>query len=269
MATADSRPAELTRVEDVSWYHTLDLGGGVTTRGYVDTRDCPAQLPFPELTGKRCLDVGTMNGFWAFELERRGAASVTTIDVDDLDEVDWPPRQRLLGRAGYNPDDRLHAISGFQIAKRALGSEVERRPLNVYDLSPDLVGTFDFVFVGSILLHLRDPILALDRIRSVCRGEAVIFEAVDLAGTLLSPRRPRAMLDAEKVWYWMPNVAALRRMLESAGFDLIERSPLVYQSVGEGFARMSLRQAMRGGPGAVIGVTKGFPHLGWRVRPVA
>jgi hypothetical protein len=47
--------------------------------------------PIPEdLSGKRCLDVATMDGFWAFEMERRGAASVTALDLEDPDELDWP-----------------------------------------------------------------------------------------------------------------------------------------------------------------------------------
>lgn len=260
---------ELTRVDEIRWYHTIDLPGGVTTPGFVDSRTCAPRLPFPDLGGKRCLDVGTMNGFWAFEMERRGAAQVTTIDVDDISEIDWPPRMRLKGtETKYLPaDDRLHTISGFNVAKAALGSDVERRAVNVYDLSPDAVGTFDFAFVGSILLHLRDPILALDRVRSVCTGEALIFEAIDLVGTLLSPRQPRAHLDAEKVWYWTPNAIALRRMIESAGFDVIERTPLIYEPVGAAFRTFSPRQLLRGGVNLAVGVRKGFPHIGWRVRP--
>jgi tRNA (mo5U34)-methyltransferase len=266
----ESAPADLTRSDQIRWYHTIDLPGGGATQGFVDTRAVAAQLPFPDLTGRRCLDVGTMNGFWAFELERRGAASVTTIDVDDLTEIDWPPRTRLLDPAQSYivADDRDHTLAGFHYAREALGSLVQRRALNVYDLSPETIGPFDFVFVGSTLLHLRDPIGALDRIRSVCTGEAVILEGIDLAGTLISPRRPRALLDATTAWYWTPNLQGLRRMIESAGFELIERSPLVFIPTGAGFRTLTVREILSGGLNLVVGMRKGFPHIGWHVRPL-
>jgi len=38
------------------------------------------RLPWPDLRGARCLDIGTADGFWAFEMERRGAADVLATD---------------------------------------------------------------------------------------------------------------------------------------------------------------------------------------------
>jgi hypothetical protein len=49
------------------WYHTLDLGGGVVARGMFDHRGFEDRYGLPrDLSGRRCLDVGTMDGFWAF-----------------------------------------------------------------------------------------------------------------------------------------------------------------------------------------------------------
>jgi hypothetical protein len=60
-----------------TWYHTIDLPGRGPTPGYFDTRRAPAHVPWPrQLSGGRCLDVGTFDGFWAFEMERRGAFEV-------------------------------------------------------------------------------------------------------------------------------------------------------------------------------------------------
>ena len=70
--TADELRAEAERYP---WYHTLELGDGVVTDGMFDHRPHMHHYPLPEdLTGKRCLDVATMDGYWAFEMERRGAA---------------------------------------------------------------------------------------------------------------------------------------------------------------------------------------------------
>ena len=49
--------------------------------------------------------------------------------------------------------------------------------MSAYDLSPEL-GTFDFVFCGDLLLHLKDPITPVENIRSVCTGSAVIVNVI-------------------------------------------------------------------------------------------
>ena len=89
------------QVAALRWYHTIDLGNGVVTPGLYDTPGECARVPLPaSLEGRRCLDIGTADGFWAFEMERRGAAEVVALDIDDPDDYDWPgaPR-RGRGRA--------------------------------------------------------------------------------------------------------------------------------------------------------------------------
>ena len=63
---------------------------------------------------------------------------------------------------------------GFETAKRLLGSTVEYVQGSVYDLSPEVLGTFDVVFFLGVLYHLRYPLLALDRIWEMTRGYALI-----------------------------------------------------------------------------------------------
>ena len=73
------------------WYHTIELPGGLVTNGVYDHRPLVPHYGLPEnLSGRRALDVGTADGFWAFELERRGA-EVTALDVERLSELDLPP----------------------------------------------------------------------------------------------------------------------------------------------------------------------------------
>jgi tRNA (mo5U34)-methyltransferase len=116
---------------------------------------------------------------------------------------------------------------GFLIARQALGSSVERRQLNIYDLSPDTVGTFDIVVCGSLLLHLRDPLRALAAVRSVCTGQFLSAEEIRLGLTARAPRRPLAELDGTKVQWWIPNAAGHRRMVEAGGFE-VERATRPY-----------------------------------------
>jgi tRNA (mo5U34)-methyltransferase len=210
------------QVEGRQWYHTLELAPGVTTAGWFDTRAVAGKLPFPDLTGKRCLDVGTFDGFWAFEMERRGAAEVVAIDLIDPESWDWPAAAPAEVAAALM--QRKREGSGFHVAHEALRSSVQWQERSVYDLSPAEVGTFDFVYFGSLLLHLRDPIGGLLAAGSVCRDLLMVVDAIDPLLTLLHRRLPVAALDGVKrPWWWRPNVAGLVRMIEAAGFEPAQR----------------------------------------------
>ena len=265
------------RVADVSWYHTIELAPGVVTPGHFDLRSTAGRVPLPpSLKGKRCLDVGTWDGFWAFEMERRGASEVVAVDLDDPAQWDWPPESRMgAGPAGLEylrhvkSEDRA-----FDVAHDALGSRVERRVISIYDLSPEELGTFDVVFLGSLLLHLRDPVLALDRLRTVCHGEAVICDAVELIPSILRPRTPVARLvGMTEPWWWQPNVAGLRQMVRSAGWEIVQRTGVFLVRTGEAHPRPPLREIVGslGNAGdrerAIVRLTGGLPHTA--VRAVA
>lgn len=222
------QPDERPGVEQVlaaphHWYHVVELAPGVTTPGFIDLRPHVDATRLPaDLSGQRALDIGTFDGFWAFELERRGA-SVIGIDVDQIPPPDtprsrWAAVQEQL--AGSVPG------TGFALLKDFLGSQVERRSINVYDLTPELVdGPVDLVFLGAMLLHLRDPVGALERARSVLRpgGTLVLFEPIDRE--LAKRKAPTArFLQGGTIWtWWYPNPACLLEWVRTAGFtDVVE-----------------------------------------------
>jgi tRNA (mo5U34)-methyltransferase len=212
----------LEEVAQREWYHTLELAPGVQTPGYFDHRPLLQKLPIPgSLAGQRCLDIGTFDGFWAFELERRGASEVVACDILDPMAWDWPAGAHPLAIEAL--ERRKEAGRGFEIAAEALGSRVEKIEASVYELDPEVHGQFDFVFMGSLLLHLRDPIHALERVRSVCRGLFLTIDAIDLLLTLLHPRRPIYFLEGTaRPWWWKPNLRGYRQMVESGGFELLQ-----------------------------------------------
>jgi len=125
---------------------------------------------------------------------------------------------------------------GFWLAHAMRGSRVEHRICSVYELSPEGLGTFDFVFCGSLLMHLQGPLQALVRIRSVTGEKAVIV-------TLLSEELERAAPDqpllrfghrgpdlgrdhdpqlGAAVVYWHVNTRGLQELMEYAGFARTE-----------------------------------------------
>lgn len=206
------------------WYHTIDLGGGLVTDGVVDLRRPAGKILPQRLDGLRALDVGTFDGFWAFELERRGASVVAT-DLDTFDQTDWPPvhRERLAREAqDRGPGERFH------LAASLLGSEVQRVGCSIYDLAPELVGgRVDVALVGDLLLHLRDPVRGLESVRSMLApgGRLFLVEQISPALTLLRPRSASASLQALSTTFnwWVANARCLRDWLTLAGFARIER----------------------------------------------
>jgi SAM-dependent methyltransferase len=206
------------------WYHTLELGADTPTPGWFDLRPIVDRLPWPDIRGKRCLDVGTYDGFLAFELERRGASEVVATDIEDHSRWDWPVRTREAGPAELAHIAGPQKGLGFEIAKEALGSSVERVERSVYDLTPAEDGMFDFVICGSLLLHLRNPVRALEAIRTVCGGSFLSAEQIDVRLTMLSRKRPVAWFrGGDLVQWWIPNAAAHRAIVESAGFRIVDK----------------------------------------------
>jgi SAM-dependent methyltransferase len=213
------------------WYHTIELAPGVVTPGYVDMRPVAGRLLPDDMGGMRALDIGTFDGFWAFEMERRGAREVVAIDVEQIDDAEWPPHKREQLKRDVDARG-VELGRGFSLAADALESSVRRVVCNVYDLEPERIGgPVNLAFSGTILLHLRDPVRGLERIRSVLApgGELRLIEPFSVALTLRAPRTPAARfstLDTPFNW-WLPNLATLDAWLRTAGFERIRRLGIV------------------------------------------
>lgn len=218
----------------MSWYHTIELPDGTVTPGFYDTREAPGFIPWPdELAGGRCLDVGTFDGFWAFHMERNGAAEVVALDLADPEQLDWPYDQRERGPRLIR-EWRSERGTGFRQAHAALGSSVSWIDQTVYDLHPDRNGTFDVVFCGALLQHLRDPVRALEAMRSVCRGALVLAEGLEPKLELLARRIPSARLVMNVDQWWRANSAGLAGMAHRAGFTVEAMGPRYVTPFGAG-----------------------------------
>jgi tRNA (mo5U34)-methyltransferase len=199
MPTEDLR----ARVDAVRWYHSIDLGSGVVTRVTDETPYRLARLNLPSsFSGKTVLDIGAWDGFFSFEAERRGASRVVAADYYSWHGTGWGTK------------------AGFTLAREVLKSKVEDVDIDVMDLSPERVGTFDVVFFLGVLYHLPHPLLALERVASVARDLLILETVVDLVGV----RQPAAAfypgreLNNDPTNWWGPNVPAVTAMLQTVGF---------------------------------------------------
>jgi tRNA (mo5U34)-methyltransferase len=191
-------------VAAISWFHTIDLGGGLITPGIDNT---PLKMPImhipDSLTGKTVIDIGAWNGAFSFECERRGASRVLA--------TDWYCWQGDAKR-------------GFDTAKRALGSKVEEREIMVEDISKEEVGTFDLVLFLGVLYHSPDPLGYLRRCRDVCDGMIIMETLVD---AMDYPRPAMAFYEADSENgdasnFFGPNQLACEAMMREVGFKNIQ-----------------------------------------------
>lgn len=216
------------------WWHEIELAPGIITPGDDSNRE---KLPILEklglaksMKGTRALDIGCSDGYFSFELEKRGA-EVTAID--------------------FVPED----YTGFSVAKKILGSSTKYKMDNAYNLNPTDYGYFDIVFFLGVLYHLRKPQAALDAVRSVMKPGGQLFVATflidehvllpDGSVTTLDDLNPvlteiplwqaykGGVLNGDFTNSFAPNMCALRVALEEAQFRIISEEKLP----GAGFAR--------------------------------
>ena len=201
-------PAELqSRVDELRWFHRIDLGNGIVTPGEDESPEKLAKLRLPDrLDGLSVLDIGAWDGFFSFEAERRGAARVVAIDPECWREPVWGPN-------GWGTPEP------FTLAHRALNSRVETIDIDLLEISPESVGTFDVVFFLGVFYHLPNPWLYLSQAASVCNKLMVLETHADM---LDFPRAamafyPGAEVDGDESNYWGPNAKALAGMLAQEG----------------------------------------------------
>ncbi len=245
-------------VASMRWYHTLELPDGIVTPGEYDLRPIVESLPWPDLHGARCLDVGSRDGFFAFEMERRGAAEVVSVDIDDPAGLHfpgppaaWPSNEAI--QAELDAGNRA-----FEVARKAKGSAVRRELMSVYDVAPEELGIFDFAMIGTLLLHLRDPVAALQAIREVVSGRLLINEPITVE--LATIRRPAAelMMPPGLPFWWLPNPAGLRRLAEAAGFEVLATGKPYVIPFGAGGSPRSVRACLS------LSVRRTMRRLAWR-----
>jgi tRNA (mo5U34)-methyltransferase len=149
---------------------------------------------------------------------------------------------------------------------------VTRRLISAYDLTPEQLGKFDVVVCGSLLLHLRDPVRALEAIRSVCDGSFMSVEQVSLSLTLLFRKRALAELRSgdERCQWWVANTAGHRRLVETAGFEVVQRTSPFLEAFGAGHPGVRGFASVRHPPALarrlVLG-GRGIPHAALLARP--
>ncbi len=211
-ATRGKGPADprsrLTEINAIRWFHRIDLGNGVVTPGAdIDGR---AKIDFhhlpDDLSRRSVLDIGTWDGLFSFEAERRGARRVVATDHYCWSGEGWGTK------------------AGFDLAREILGSKVEDVDVDVMDLDPKRLGTFDLVLFLGVLYHLRHPLLAIEKVAAMTAGMLILGTWVDLAeyDRPAAVFYPDAELGGDPTNWWGLNPRCVEAMLRDVGFKRVE-----------------------------------------------
>jgi tRNA (mo5U34)-methyltransferase len=223
----------IAQLNALGWYHSIELPNGNVIEGVqtlAQQRRRLRQFPIAEdLRGKRVLDIGAWDGWFSFEMEKRGASVVA---------VDAVRNEKLLQ------------------ARDLLGSKIEYHIADVYDLRPVDLGVFDIVLFLGVLYHLKHPMLALERVCALS-SELVCVESL----VVNDGYRPDAVPVMEfyettelggQFDNWVgPNLACLLSMCRAAGFARVRSEGML-----DDRAHVSCFRRWDGGVG-----TASAPHI--------
>jgi len=140
--------------------------------------------------------------------EKRGAAEVHATDHFCWSGAGWGTK------------------AGFDFVHNKTSSRVRSTDIDVFDLSPDRIGTFDVVLFLGVLYHLTNPYGGLELVYRLTKEVAVIETHVDM----LNLRTPvmrfyrGAELNNDPTNFWAPNIACLEGMLKEVGFQRLDWS---------------------------------------------
>lgn len=225
-------PWVVTDPQDCYFYHTMEIPGLGLVEGQWDLRD-----GFDEYTGgidyagKRVLDVGTASGYFCFALEALGA-EVVAYDLSDAQSWDHVPMPTVdADEAASERRAIMRKINnGYWFTHRALRSSARVAYGTVYEI-PEQIGPVDIATYFSVLLHVRDPFLALQKGVRLARETVVVTDMLnpyrrgippveDLGGVL--PRMEfvpdfRKHGPVDTWWYLTPEV--VQAFLGALGFE--------------------------------------------------
>ena len=187
----------VTDLDECMFYHSMDIPGYGFVEGSWDLREtADLYLGGIDFAAKRVLEIGKASGFLTFTMEGKGA-EVIAHDLSPDDDWDVVPYACARDASTAASDDESRITNwrewlenrrlgiqvinnGFWLAHRAHESRAKVVTAPVYDL-PTGIGPVDVAVFGSVLLHLRDPFLALQRALRLTRETLVVTDLLPSA----------------------------------------------------------------------------------------
>lgn len=184
----------------MKFYHRVKLPDGTYTPGTCvhgpDGGNWPKErFGLPEdLTGKTVLDIGAYDGFFSFEVEKRGALFVYAANHKDC------------------------PLDAFNYLHKVLNSKVV--PLSFDVESPPNLVPFDVVLFYGVLYHLKSPLIAMENVFNLTQEDGICLLETSMSNTKserpLLEYKPGCANDPTNYFY--PNRAWIQTAAREVGF---------------------------------------------------
>src|SRR4051812_27485165 len=197
------------RVERLHWFHSIDFGNGLISRGTapLSLLQSQADIYFGEgISGKSVVDIGCWDGFNSVEAIRQGASRVLATDHWVWHHHPWASRETI------------------ELVRKELVPELEIMEIDAADLTEERIGQFDIVLFCGVFYHLRNPFLTLESIAKLARETLIVETAMDAAdvGRPAMIFYPDSELNGDPSNWWGPNRACVEAMMWDVGFTEVE-----------------------------------------------
>jgi SAM-dependent methyltransferase len=218
-------------LEECHFYHSIDVPGYGLVEGEWDLRGRELDyLGGTDLRGKRVLEVGTASGYLCVFMEHAGA-DVVSYDLAPEHSIDVVPYARY-DHERFRAELKSHIgalNNAYWLVHEAFGLRARMVYGTVYDI-PRGLGTFDISTLGSVLLHLRDPLLALENVLRHTEHTVIVTDRTEPAPLRLPFRlsdklsralffRPVAADCQPEVTWWRLTPQVVQKMIAVYGFE--------------------------------------------------
>ena len=192
-------PTNDIALEDCDFQHAIDIPGvsseymkGLKTDKFPEGEPIPFDvrkdvnklLGNVDFKNKTVLNLGQSNGFFSFHAEKEGA-DVTSIDLDikNINYTEPYKNRDVVPRVKCNWQEELTVLmqeeerrrNAYWYTHKALNSKAKLIHAHACDLPRDL-GIYDISLLYTMLVHIRDPYLALQNMLRHTGEKVIIIE---------------------------------------------------------------------------------------------
>lgn len=212
------------------WYHEIQLMPDVITDSLMlpwknqwdNVRKVRQRLDYK---GKSVLDLGTMNGMWAFEAEQLGAEKVVAGDIwQNCSHMQY--ERLIFAKSVLN--SKIFVVTNAEIT--CLHDRLESS-FRLYGIKDG----FDIIQCLGLIYHVEDILKALREVHKCLKqgGQLLIETACWVGGgdEPLCRFNSDYGIYPDSTTYWAPNKACLYDMLKHTGFNPTSEMSILHSDV--------------------------------------
>lgn len=254
-----AEPRIVTDPDECLFYHTVDVPGRGTFKGFWDLRGREAQyLGNVDFKGRRVLEIGPASGFLTFFMEQQ-MAEVVSIEARDVSvwELFWdvhdPLPEHLQTFLVDSQRVQNEIKNSYWFCHNAFDSNARVHYGTAYELPREL-GQFDVSVMACVLLHNKNPLRILENCARLTRDEIIIVEP--LRDRQLSQCAADFVPTRQEFWWdtwWGFTPHFFVNVLRSLGFNestVTRHTQIWFDKPQELFTVVARRKQQEDGPSA-------------------